>query len=180
MCSAGVTTATSTLEGVEPALQEIPGARDRSSDHETRGAERPQPRPQEVGEIGREHVECLARPALTLPRSYCDLSDVDAVFSVANQHCGARDPLLDRSAVEEQAVQRPLGRHQRAGAHDAPALEERRAEPGADRDPERSVVSLRGTRPPLAEEERLCVVQEPDLLGASESATASSPRRSIP
>ena len=108
----------------------------------------------------REGVERLARSRLSVPCSQRDLRDVDVRLPVASEKRAAGDSLLDRRAAEGLPVQRPVAGHSRAGTHDVSALEKRRAQPGAERDPDGTVVPQRGARPPFTEEERLGVVHE--------------------
>ena len=175
MRSAGARAATAIPKGVEPALQEIPGACDRSADHEAGGRERLEPRPQEGGEIVREHVERLARSRLSVPCSQRDLRDVDVRLSVASEQ-----PRRGRSAPRPARRGRAGGTAPPREALRAPVRTIRPCSRNAEPSPVPSVIPIARSCPRAApahhspRRNASASFTNRTCVGASESAAASS------
>ena len=172
--------------GVQRRLEQRPGACDRPADHEAGRAERTQPRGEELAR-GRAPEAEKTRPAPALPPARAPRSARRRRPPRPGRRSGraarrARPSPRPGRRGTSTRVQLAVGRHARSRAHDPAVLEERRAEAGAERDPDRAGVSARGTGPPLAEQERIGVVQEANhrLVRERRARRASSARRSTP
>ena len=144
----------------KPGSEQVPRGCDRASHDEVGGLERLQPRSECLAQRRGDVAERGGSALVAVATADCDLGDVDFGRAVALDQRGPGDRRLDRGAAVREAVDLTGRRNAGRIVDDVPVCQEGTAQPTPQRRRHDPPAPLCRSGPPLAERERIRIVEE--------------------